>query len=328
MEASTAAPSDCGEKAEKTNAPPFQKVLDWATSCDASLHPVEAIESYRVLLDRSRDLGVPVAWLTRVQERITFNEALLIGEQRRRITQRTLVMRARGATEEEIRRAADALHSEIDQETQSQIDANRTILNRISICWVHSNPCGRHRPRMKQQAALATTLEDAPTWCHIVITAVVKERRRRILLELPSCSSGLFVEAHANCSENCVNGTQVFFCQVADGVPCTGSRSFVVNGTGLCRPVGRTYYSTALLASIFGGLLGLDRFYLGYTSLGILKLVTGGFFGVGALVDLLLVLLQALGPADGTAYALLPGAPRLRALHRPTLPSLWLAETA
>lgn len=37
---------------------------------------------------------------------------------------------------------------------------------------------------------------------------------------------------------------------------------------------------TALFLSIFTGVLGVDRFYLGYTVSGIIKLFTAGGFGI------------------------------------------------
>jgi len=58
-------------------------------------------------------------------------------------------------------------------------------------------------------------------------------------------------------------------------------------------------WSSALLLSIFLGWLGIDRFYLGYTGLGILKLVTGGACGVWCLVDSILIAVNKLPDSSG-----------------------------
>ncbi|HIS03543.1 MAG TPA: TM2 domain-containing protein [Candidatus Pullichristensenella avicola] len=38
--------------------------------------------------------------------------------------------------------------------------------------------------------------------------------------------------------------------------------------------------TTAIILSVLLGQLGIDRFYLGYTGLGVVKLITCGGFGV------------------------------------------------
>ena len=56
---------------------------------------------------------------------------------------------------------------------------------------------------------------------------------------------------------------------------------------------------TALILSFFLGSLGIDRFYLGYTGIGILKLLTFGVFGILALIDLIRILIGSLKPKGG-----------------------------
>jgi TM2 domain-containing membrane protein YozV len=55
----------------------------------------------------------------------------------------------------------------------------------------------------------------------------------------------------------------------------------------------------ALLLCIFAGTLGIHRFYLGYTGLGILMLLTGGVCGILFIIDLIRIVTGDLKPKDG-----------------------------
>lgn len=59
---------------------------------------------------------------------------------------------------------------------------------------------------------------------------------------------------------------------------------------------------TAILLAIFTGGFGVDRFYLGYTGLGVVKLLTAGGFGIWALIDLIRICTGSLRPADGSPW--------------------------
>lgn len=61
------------------------------------------------------------------------------------------------------------------------------------------------------------------------------------------------------------------------------------NGTSKSRLV-------ALLLCIFLGGLGIHRFYLGYTGMGLLYLFTGGIFGIGWFIDIILLIIDGLTP--------------------------------
>ena len=55
----------------------------------------------------------------------------------------------------------------------------------------------------------------------------------------------------------------------------------------------------AVILSLVVGWLGIDRFYLGYIGLGILKLVTLGGFGIWAIIDLILIVIGNMTDAQG-----------------------------
>jgi TM2 domain-containing membrane protein YozV len=57
--------------------------------------------------------------------------------------------------------------------------------------------------------------------------------------------------------------------------------------------------TTTLIISIFLGELGIDRFYLGYTGMGILKLLTAGCFGILWIYDIIMIATGKMKTASG-----------------------------
>ena len=62
---------------------------------------------------------------------------------------------------------------------------------------------------------------------------------------------------------------------------------------------GEKDWVVALLLSVLLGSFGVDRFYLGYVSLGIIKLITLGGCGVWWLIDVILIAMNKLPDASG-----------------------------
>ena len=58
-------------------------------------------------------------------------------------------------------------------------------------------------------------------------------------------------------------------------------------------------WMVAVTLSFFLGALGIDRFYLGYTGMGLAKLVTIGGLGIWALIDCVLIAVRVVPDSEG-----------------------------
>jgi len=107
-----------------------------------------------------------------------------------------------------------------------------------------------------------------------------------------------------------VSGKASVRCEAAEGVECANDTKEFFK-TVDCRYTNGYQYKTTVILSIFLGWLGVDRFYLGYPAMGLLKLSTFGLCGLGAFVDFMLIALQVVVPADGSNYVIDHYGPRL-----------------
>ena len=109
-----------------------------------------------------------------------------------------------------------------------------------------------------------------------------------------------------NCQKN-GRAINAFHCNISDSIAIeyqckeTGNKTFYRDFDG-CKWTNGYEFDTALLLSIFLGMFGVDRFYLGYPAIGLLKFSTLGFFFLGHLLDVILIASQILKPADGSYY--------------------------
>uniref|UniRef100_T1INI2 TM2 domain-containing protein n=1 Tax=Strigamia maritima TaxID=126957 RepID=T1INI2_STRMM len=94
-------------------------------------------------------------------------------------------------------------------------------------------------------------------------------------------------------------------CSVSEGLVCKGtSENTTFEKEIPCKYTNGYSFELALMFSVFLGMFGVDRFYLGYPAIGLLKLSTLGFMFLGQLVDIILIALQIVGPADGSGYVI------------------------
>lgn len=110
-----------------------------------------------------------------------------------------------------------------------------------------------------------------------------------------------------NCSESRRVGV---VCRAMAGVRCEGERQFVRPMP--CRYVTGSRFDVAMGLSVFLGIFGIDRCYLGYPVAGAIKLFTLGGAFILAMMDVVLLATGWLQPADGSDFLLQPNGPRLR----------------
>lgn len=116
------------------------------------------------------------------------------------------------------------------------------------------------------------------------------------------------------------NGTVKIQCKPAPKIVCYPDEKLTLSYSGhpcefdgekigfylekSCKWTNGYNFETALLLSIFLGMFGIDRFYLGYPAIGLLKFSTLGFFFLGQLIDVLLIATQTVKPSDGSEYVI------------------------
>ncbi|XP_013143692.1 PREDICTED: TM2 domain-containing protein CG10795 [Papilio polytes] len=93
-------------------------------------------------------------------------------------------------------------------------------------------------------------------------------------------------------------------CIAADGIICTETNNSTFTRKMPCKWTNGYSLEIALLLSVFLGMFGLDRFYLGYPGIGLAKLCTLGFMFLGQLLDIILIAAQVVGPSDGSAFVI------------------------
>lgn len=77
-------------------------------------------------------------------------------------------------------------------------------------------------------------------------------------------------------------------------------KSFLTSMAGVTSGSKNKDWLVAVLLSYFAGSFGIDRFYLGYTTLGIIKLLTCGGCGIWTIIDCILIIFNKIPVKNGS----------------------------
>ncbi|KAG5677836.1 hypothetical protein PVAND_007558 [Polypedilum vanderplanki] len=125
-------------------------------------------------------------------------------------------------------------------------------------------------------------------------------------------SSYDYIDKNTQSVIGCKNdSTATVRCLASEGIICSDTGNNTFYGKIDCDYTNGKHFDVALILSIFLGMFGIDRFYLGYYAIGFFKLFTLGFLFLGQLIDVILIASQILGPADGSKYIIPVYGPKL-----------------
>ena len=192
-----------------------------------------------------------------------------------------------------------AKHQEVDMDRATGLtqcsECGGKVSNRLTSCPHCGSPVEPQQSQISQQVS--------PGPADAMLSGIEIQGRRKGETQMND-SSGQWIVRLPGQPEDAVNTATLQM----------WARSGVIKPDSLIEEVGtgHTYsatqiptvfsdksFVTTIVLSVFVGLLGVDRFYLGYVGLGILKLLTWGGCGVWALVDLILIAMRKLPDADG-----------------------------